>query len=198
MSAHLLAYRDDILMAAPFGYLGAAAVTAFSVGLGRRIARRGERTAGAVVAAAGTAVGLYFLALHLVYTSLAYQVAGSSAEATKALFVPTIMATPARVASAVDAMIAIVRVFGYAETGYLYADVQQQWVGNVLLLWTLVTAATLLVTGLRSDATSGPRRRQLAMSRVAPSTRAGALPEPSPRVGPRAAPMPRRSLRPPE
>jgi hypothetical protein len=175
MAAHFLEYRDEILMTAPVGYLAAATVTAFALGLGRRIYRRGERTAGIVVGASGAAAGLYFVLLHLVYTTLAYQVAASSADATKALFVPTIMATPAlalattallgaavygahrtdmlprwwRVATAMGAAVALVGVFGFAESGYLYPDVQQQWVGNVLLVWLFVTAVTLLVTGLR-------------------------------------------------
>jgi len=178
MAAHFLAFRDDILAAAAPGYLGAAAVTAFAVAIGRRFARHGERTAGAIVAGAGAAVGLYFVACQVIYTTLAYQVAASSAEATKALFVPTIMAVPALAlaastmlaavaygsyrarilprwlsgVSAVGAAVAAVGVFGYAETGYLYPDVQQQWVGQTVMLWVLVTAVTLLVTGQRRAA----------------------------------------------
>jgi hypothetical protein len=175
MAAHFLDYRDEILAAAPVGYLGAAALAAFAVGLGRRVYRRGERTAGVVLAGSGGAVGLYFVFLHVVYTTLAYQVAASSPDATKALFVSTIMATPAfalavtgllasaayggyrtgvlprwlSAAAALGAAVAAVGVFGHAETGYLYPDVQQQWVGNALLLWVDVAAVTLIVKGLR-------------------------------------------------
>jgi hypothetical protein len=180
MAAHFLLHRDDILMAAPLGYLGAAALTAFAVGVGRRVHRGGARTTGVVLAAAGVAASCYLAFLHVVYTSLAYQVAGSSPEATKALFVPTIMATPAfalatsallgsaaygayrtgalprwlSATSAVGAVVAAVGVFGYAETGYLYPDVQQQWVGNALLLWAYLTGGTLVVRALRGRAVS--------------------------------------------
>jgi hypothetical protein len=133
-----------------------------------------------VLAACGVAASFYLVFLQVVYTSLAYQVAAVPPMRRKRSFVPTIMATPAfalvtsallgsaaygayrtgvlprwlRAATAVGALVAAVGVFGYAETGYLYPDVQQQWVGNALLLWADIAGVTLLVRALRGRATS--------------------------------------------
>jgi hypothetical protein len=177
MSAYFVAHRGDIIAAAPLAYVGVLLLLAATFGWARRLHRYGDPTSGVVVAATGTAVAGYLVALQVVFTSLAYQVAASdpAGHTTKALFVPTILAVPAfaaataallgaaavgavrtglfprwwAVLSGVGAAVASVGVVGFAESGYLYPDVQQQWAAQVLTLWLLVTGVTAGVRELR-------------------------------------------------
>lgn len=47
-----------------------------------------------------------------------------------------------RFLTGVGGLVAGLAVLGHAESGFFYADVQQQWVLNVLVLWVLVTGVT--------------------------------------------------------
>jgi glucan phosphoethanolaminetransferase (alkaline phosphatase superfamily) len=173
MAAHFLDARESVLAAAPFGYVGAALLLAFVLGLAARLRRGGEDRSATVVSTAGLLAAGYLATLQIVYTSLSYQVAAASPEATKALFVPTILAVPAlglvvaallaaaarggartgllprwwSAVSAAAAAVAAVAVVSYADSDYFYPDVQQQWVGNILLLWTVGTAVVLATRG---------------------------------------------------
>jgi hypothetical protein len=118
---------------------------------------------------------MYLFAIHVIYTTLAFEVAETSPEATKALFMLTIMATPAYGfatsvmtgavawgmrgtgilprwllwASAVGAAVAALSFFGMSESDFWYPDNQQQFVANVALLFVDVSALTLLVRAAR-------------------------------------------------
>ena len=169
MAAHFQQVDTAVLTSAPLGQLGAVALAAFMLALARRLHRSGATIAGTAVAAGGLVAASYLLVLHAVYASLAYAVAASSAEATKALFVATILAVPAfgigvavalggaaygaatshllpawwSATSGIGAVVAAFAVVSYADSGFFSPDVQQQVVGNVLLLWLIVTAATI-------------------------------------------------------
>ena len=175
MAAHFLEHRDAVLASAPLGYLGATGIAAFSFGLARRLYRAGRRSPAVLVAAGGAGVAMYMFAIHVVYTTLAFQIAGTSAEATKSLFMLTIMATPAYGfatavmvgatawgmrgtgilprwllrGSAAGAFIAVLSFFGLAESDFWYPDNQQQFVANVALLFIAISAITLLVRAAR-------------------------------------------------
>jgi len=168
IAAHFQQVSTAVLVSAPLGQLGAVAVAGFVLALARRLQRDGVRAAG-VIAAGGLIASSYLLLLHVVYTSLSYEVASSSAETTKAFFVGTILAVPVfglgvaavlggaaygaatsrllpawwAVVSGTGACLAALAVVAYADSGFFSPDVQQQVVANVLLLWLLVTAATL-------------------------------------------------------
>jgi MFS family permease len=170
-AAHFLAKHDDVLTAAAFGLVAAALVGAFLLGLARRLVRAGAPSAAVGVGVGAAFVAMYFAGLHAVYTSLSAYVAEASPEAAKGLFVLTIMATPAFGAAialvlgsaalgawrsgslpawwcgitAGAALLAVVAVGSYADSGWFYPDVQQQVVGNILLLWLLVTSVVLAV-----------------------------------------------------
>jgi hypothetical protein len=92
----------------------------------------------------------------------------AAAEAVRLLFVITICASPVaggaralllgvvalasrtgpwvstwyRLLTGAGGLVAGLAVLGHAESGFFYADVQQQWVLNVLVLWVLVTGVT--------------------------------------------------------
>ena len=177
MAAHFELVRDGILVTAPFGMLGAAATVAFMVGLGRRLHARGESESAAAIVTGGLLAACYLLAIQVVFTSLADGAAASSPEATKALFVPTILAAPVfglgtsvalgaaafganrarlqprwwSVTSAVGAIVAAIAVFSYADSNFFSPDFQQQTVFAARQLWLLVTAITMLVRGRRED-----------------------------------------------
>jgi len=169
MAAHFQQVSDGVLASAPLGQLGAIAVAGFTLALARRLHRAGATTAAGLTAGGGLVASSYLLLLHIVYTSLAYEVASSSAETTKALFVGTILAVPVNglgvaialgsaaygaatsgllptwwsTISGMGALIAALAIVSYADSGYFSPDVQQQVVANVLLLWLVVTAVVL-------------------------------------------------------
>jgi hypothetical protein len=92
----------------------------------------------------------------------------AAAEAVRLLFVTTICASPVaggslalllgvvalagrtgpwattwyRLLSGAGGLVAGLAVLGHAEAGFFYADVQQQWVLNILVLWVVVTGVT--------------------------------------------------------
>ena len=171
MAAHFQEVDDAILAAAPFGTLGAVALVALALALARRL-HRGDETVAATMVAMGSFVAAgYFLFIHVVYTSLADSVAVSSADATKALFVSTILAVPVlglgvatllggaaygawrtgllprwwSVFSAAGAVLAAVAIFSYADSDFFSPDVQQQTAGTAVILWGIVTGTALAI-----------------------------------------------------
>ena len=160
MAAHFELVRDGIKITAPFAMLGAAATVAFMVGFARRLHARGESVSAAAHVIGGLLAACYLLAIQVVFTSLADGAAASSPEATKALFVPTILAAPvfglgtsvalggaafgaarARllprwwvVTSVAAAVVAAIAVFSYADSNFFSPDVQQQTVFGSLQL----------------------------------------------------------------
>ena len=177
MAAHFELVRDGILITAPFGMLGAAVTVAFMMGFARRLHARGESMSAAALVIGGLLAACYLLAIQVVFTSLADGAAATSPEATKALFVPTILAAPVfglgtsvalggaafgatralllprwwSAASVAAAAVAAIAVFSYADSNFFSPDVQQQTVFAALQLWLLVTAVTLLVRGRRES-----------------------------------------------
>jgi hypothetical protein len=168
LAAHFTSVRTDVLIAAPFGTLGAAAVAALSLGMSRRLAN-GPTTAGTMmVGLGGLGAATYLLVLQTLYTAIAYEVASFSPDAAKAIFVITLAMVPVfalavttlligaaisgrgglmprwwTIASAVGAALTAPGVFGYARTGVLSPDVQQQIVAGVLRAWLVATAIAL-------------------------------------------------------
>ena len=175
MAAYFQTVRDDVLFTAPMGTLGAAAMAAFLLALARRLHAAGEPGAATAVVAGGVVTVGYFLVVYVIDTALVYQVAVTSPEATKALFVLTIVAAPVlglgvavtlggaaygaarsgllprwwTVASVVGAAIAAIAIFSYARNEFFSPDVQQQTAGNGLFVWLLLTAGTLFVRSRR-------------------------------------------------
>lgn len=168
IAAHFDHVRTAVLASAPLGQLGAVAIGGFVLALARRLHRVGAAGFG-LTTVGGLIAASYLLLLHVVYATLSYEVATSSAPATKALFVSTILAVPlfglgiavalgaaaygaARshllpawwsVISGTGAIVAALAVVSYADSGFFSPDVQQQVTTNVLLSWLLMTAVTL-------------------------------------------------------
>jgi hypothetical protein len=172
MADHFAAVRGSVLMVAPFGFAGAAALGAFFGILAARLKKVGEGASGSVVIAAGAGVVAYFVFMHFAYTLISYTLATESAATSKALFVATIMAVPILGASlalvlaasavgfnhvgavprwwtvmtGIGAATASVAVGSYQPSGFFSPDVQQQVVFAVLVVWLLVT-----IWAIRSD-----------------------------------------------
>ena len=89
MAEHFQAVRVDVFIGAAVGFVGAALLTCFGLTLALRLALAGERGAALVVGAGLTAVLGYLLAIHVVYATLSYAVATTSADVTKGMFVAT-------------------------------------------------------------------------------------------------------------
>ena len=80
--------RTEILVAAPFGYLGALAIVALSIVLARARRRATATSSGPVLIAGGVITATYLFGVHLGWTANAYLIAGSSPEsATTRLYV---------------------------------------------------------------------------------------------------------------
>jgi hypothetical protein len=201
VTVHFVAVHDDVLVAAPIGYLGATLMVGFLLGLRHRFVRGIFSPAASVIASSAAVVGLYFAALHVVYTTLAYQIAASSPEAAKAVFVLTILAVPvlgvvvavlvATLAwlawrtgsmprwwcflSAAGAALSAFAAVSYEDSGFFSPDVQQQVVGNVLFVWILLAAGTLAVRPRRGEGPARPPRPKsagLGASSTSPGGRA--------------------------
>ena len=176
MATHFQEVDDAILASAPFGTLGAVALVAFALALASRLHRHEETVAAWMVGVGGFVAAGYFLFIHVVYTTLADSVAASSADATKALFVSTILAVPVlglgvaallggaaygawrtgllprwwSVFSAAGAALAAVAIFSYADSNFFSPDVQQQTAGGAVMLWGVVTGTALALRERRS------------------------------------------------
>lgn len=176
MAAHFQEVDDAILASAPLGTLGAVALAAFILALARRLHREEEPVAAALVAIGGFLAAGYFLFIHVVYTTLADSVAATSPEVTKGMFNATILAVPVlalgvtmalggaaygarrigllpgwwSVFSTIGAAVAAVGIFSYADSNYFSPDVQQQFAGQALLLWGVVTGTALALRERRS------------------------------------------------
>ena len=176
MATHFQLVRDDVLLAAPIGILGAAALGAFLLALARRLRVAGEPGAAAAVVSGGSIAVGYLLFLHVAYASLVYQIAQTSPEATKALFIVTILAMPVvglgiavtlggaaygagragllprwwSVSGVVAAAFAAIAIFSYAAEDFFSPDVQQQTAFGAFVVWVLVTAGALFVRDRRS------------------------------------------------
>lgn len=111
----------------------------------------------------------YFAGIHVVLTTVAYEVAATSAGTAKALFVGTILAVPLlgvgvtallgglawgdRRATLVPRWLVLVSAAGaamgfsalvsFGQSGLFSPDVQQQVSGNVVLLWPVLTGGAL-------------------------------------------------------
>jgi hypothetical protein len=155
--------RTEILVAAPFGYLGALAIVALSIVLAGSRQRANATMSGPVLIAGGVITATYLFGVHLGWSANAYLIAGSSPESAKAIFVMTITSVPVlalgvglmagatalhgsaivgrwfRVVSAAVAALAAVGMVAIADRGFFSPDVQQQTIGNALLVWLLLT-----------------------------------------------------------
>lgn len=157
--------RTDILLAAPFGYLGALAIVALSVVLACPRQRATTTMSGRVLIAGGVITATYVFGVHLGWSADAYLIAGSSPQSAKVILVMTITSVPLfalgvglmagaaavqapspvvgrwwRVASAAVVALSSVGMIAIADRGFFSPDVQQQTIGNVLLAWLLITA----------------------------------------------------------
>lgn len=167
--------RSDILLAAPFGWAGAAALVVFAVLVVRLLLTAGQHSAAIAVAIGAGITAAYHAGIQVVYTTLAYEIAAESPEATKALFVLTILGVPvlgagvaamlggfaygARAAglvpawmvalSALGAVVSCVALVSFAESDLFSPDVQQQIVGGIGTFWPLLAGAVLAWRGRR-------------------------------------------------
>jgi hypothetical protein len=176
--------RDTVLGASPLGWTGDALLLAFLLGVVRELPRRSPAVALARFAAY-TFVA-YLAGLWLAWTTLAYAADGTSAGAqpSRLLFIATITASPVaggavaallltvavtatdgllggrgyRLVTGAGGLLAGAAVFGHAEAGFFYPDVQQQYVANVAVLWVLLTAGVLAASRNASRATWSPSR----------------------------------------
>jgi hypothetical protein len=172
MAEHFQAVRTDVFIGAAVGLVGVAAMTSFGLALALRLGRTGERAAALAVGVGIIAVVGYLVATHVVYTTLSYAVAATSADVTKGMFVATILAVPVfglavatllvgaaigcwrvafmpawwRIASLAASALSAVAVFSYADRGFFSPDVQQQVVTDVLIVWLLTTSAVCAVS----------------------------------------------------
>ena len=171
MADHFQAVRADVFIGAGFGLVGVTALGGFGLVLASRLGRAGERGAALAVGAGLFLVVGYLLATHVVYTTLSYAVAATSADVTKGMFVATILAVPVfglgvttllvgaaigsrradimpawwRTATLAAGTLSMVSVFSYADSGFLSPDVQQQAIANVLIIWLLTTSVVCVI-----------------------------------------------------
>jgi hypothetical protein len=162
--------RAEVLLAAPFGCLGAVATVGFALLLAGRLRQRGSEGPARAVAAGGALVAAYLAAAHVLWTTIAYE----PSSAAKGLFVLSVLAVPVlglgtalalggiagdrsglvpawlRWPSAAGAVITLPALAPVADGGLLSPDLQQQLAGNALLLWLLATGITIAVA--RADA----------------------------------------------
>ena len=169
IAGYLQGVRDDVLAAAPFGYLGAIALVLLVLHLASRLRREGQAAAAVAVTVGGSLCAAYLAGVQVVYTTLVYEVAATSPDTTKALFVGTILAAPllgagltallgglawgdrsARlvprwlvVASAVGAVVASLALVSFGQRDLFSPDVQQQITGNIVVPLPLVLGAAL-------------------------------------------------------
>ena len=177
MAEHFQAVRVDVFIGAAVGLVGAALLTGFGLTLALRLARAGEEGAALVVGAGLTAVVGYLLAIHVVYATLSYAVATTSADVTKGMFVATILAVPVfglgvatllvgaaigcgradvmpswwRTATLGAGTLSMIAVFSYADSGFFSPDVQQQVLTYVLVAWLLTTSIVSAVSRRHRD-----------------------------------------------
>ena len=160
--------RTDILLAAPFGYLGALAIVALSIVLAGAHQRATTSMSGRVLIAGGVITATYLFGVHLGWSANAYLIAESSPQSAKAVFVMTITSVPLfalgvglmtgaaavhapspvvgrwwRVASAAVAALSPIGMIAIANRGFFSPDVQQQTIGNALLAWLLITTVVV-------------------------------------------------------
>jgi hypothetical protein len=168
--------RDDVLLTAPFGYLGAIAVVLVAWLLATGLRDADQFVAARFVVAGGIVTAAYLFLTQILWTSIAYEVAETSPRDAKSLFVVTILAVPLlgvglamllggsalgalrgrtmpRWWCWITGLAAVVAAFAMiplADSGFFSPDLQQQIAGNILLAWLLVSAATLVVLWVRA------------------------------------------------
>jgi hypothetical protein len=166
MAAYFVVHRAAITVSVALGSAAAVALTVFCCALRQRLAEH-ERKVAADVAGVGALAVVALLTLNgLLYGVLSWQLATADARAVKPIFLLTIvspvvqgpllaaaMAATAvaagpdcglprwhRISSLAAAGIAAVAGVSFRQHGYLYPDVQQQVVGQLFVLWIVVTA----------------------------------------------------------
>jgi hypothetical protein len=166
--------RTEIVHSAPVGHLGAALVVVTVVASARRARRACQASSGSVVVIGGAMVAAYLAACHLAWSAISQELAGTSPEAARSVFVLTTSTSPVlavgvalmvggkalsrprrplvrRSAAGAVALVAALGTLTLHSSGYWSPDVQQQVAANVLLVWlTLVGLAEvrqLVVSG---------------------------------------------------
>jgi hypothetical protein len=149
-------HRDDILTLAPIGYMAAVGTAV----VGWWLARSLPPPAATVVRAGAAIAATYYALLQVIYTTLAYGADVSG------LFVVTILAVPvwaigvsalsggvawggslsrwATIASSAAAVAVLPALVSFEDSGLFSPDVQQQVVGNVLIIWLVIAGVTTL------------------------------------------------------
>jgi len=169
ISQHFVSSRDRVLNSGGFGYVGALAFVGFAYLFARRLYRRGAVTSAHFLIVGGAITASYLVLLQVLWTTLSYEVAANSPEASKALFDVTILAAPvfgigvsmtllgaaigalrARLmprwwtfASAAIGVLVALAMVAFEDSGFASPDVQQQLIGNALIAWLIVTAAVV-------------------------------------------------------
>lgn len=181
IGAYFVDRRGAVLTAAPFGYLGAIALVLFSVHVAGRLRRFGQAGAATSVVVGAGICASYLAGLHIALTTIAYDVAATSPDAAKAVFVGTILAVPvlgvgvavllgglawgdrdARLvprwlvlSCAAGAAASALGLVSFAERGVFSPDVQQQISGNAVLLWPALTGGAITWRATRRRPSSG-------------------------------------------
>jgi hypothetical protein len=169
ISQHFLSSRDRVLNSAGFGYVGALAFVGFVYLFARRLHRSGAVTSARFLIVGGVTTASYLVLLQVLWTTLSYDVAANSPEASKAVFDVTILAAPvlgigvtmtllgaaigasrARLMprwwtfpSAAIGVLTALAMVAFADSGFASPDVQQQLIGNALIAWLIMTAAVV-------------------------------------------------------
>jgi hypothetical protein len=194
MADHFQSVRVDVFIGAAIGLVGAAAMSGFGLAFASRLARVGERAAGLAIGAGLAVVVGYLLATHVVYTTLSYAVASTSADVTKGMFVATILAVPVfglgvatllfgaafgswraglmppwwRTATLAAGTLSTVAVFSYADGGFFSPDVQQQVIAHILVVWLLATSVACVIRPAHLGHDTPDRRHLRPASRPQP------------------------------
>ena len=179
IAQHFVASRDRVLNSGGFGYVGALAFVGFIYLFARWLHRSGAVTSAHFLIAGGVTTASYLVLLQVLWTTLSYDVAASSPEASKALFDVTFLAAPvfgigtcvtllsaaigasrARLlprwwifASMAVGVVTALAIVAFEDSGFASPDVQQQLSGNVLLAWLIVTAVVVAAYRRKPSAT---------------------------------------------
>lgn len=162
------AHRNSVYVSTALASAAGPLLVAFLLGLRARVRPGGSIAADTALVAGLTMLGLLGLN-ELIYLNLAWQADMIGAAEAKPLFVFTILSAVVQgpvcatlfvgvsiaasrcralprwhvVAGACVGLVVAASAGAFAQRGYLYADVQQQVVGGLFVLWILVTSACL-------------------------------------------------------
>lgn len=190
MADYFIAHRAAVQVSVALGTAAAVALIVFFCALREQLIELERTVAANVAAVAGLAVVALLTLNEVLYGVLSWQLASADPRAVQPVFLLTIvspvvqgpllaatMAATAvaarpgsgmppwyRISSVVAAGIAAVAGMSFAQHGYFYPDVQQQVVGQLFVLWVLVTAVVCTIGRVRSAAIAQGSREEVPTS----------------------------------